>query len=126
MGERGPPFAGGLRFPFLLDVAERQAEQFARRLVMREVAARLDHFPNLHVEAFDRVRGVEHPADVERIGQGRPNASPVAFPDGPDGRMPLAERTLTEARQGRTGRRLAGRLIDRPPLPVWCETRSFA
>jgi hypothetical protein len=45
----------GWHFPIFGDVAQGQPDQFYRGVVGREMAAVFDHFPDLHVQAFDGV-----------------------------------------------------------------------
>ncbi|CAB0783394.1 hypothetical protein FRC0184_02245 [Corynebacterium diphtheriae] len=60
-------FDGALRFlrslgsALVLDVADHQPQRFQRRGIVRELAAVAGGFPQLSIQRFDRIRGVEYP-----------------------------------------------------------------
>ena len=76
-------FAGAGAFVF--DVADGQPEQFDHGVVGGEMAAVLDDFAELVVQALDRVRGVDDLAELGWERQERDEPLPGAFPDGQRG-----------------------------------------
>lgn len=69
---------GALRGPAVLDVADRQPQQFDRRLVGGEVAAVLGDLAQLVVQRLDRVGGVGDPAQGR--GEGQEGGVPLPGP----------------------------------------------
>ena len=69
---------GALRGPAVLDVADRQPQQFDRRLVGGEVAAVLGDLAQLVVQRLDRVGGVDDPAQGR--GEGQEGDEPLPGP----------------------------------------------
>lgn len=67
--------------PFGHDVAQRQPDQFERGLVRREVAARLDDLPKLHVQRLDRVGRIYNFSDIRREGIERNHLIPGPAPE---------------------------------------------
>src|SRR5687768_3714717 len=44
-------------FPFCRDIADGEPDQFGRRLIIRKMASGLDDFPQLRVDALERISG---------------------------------------------------------------------
>src|SRR3954467_12320698 len=81
------------------DVAQREPDQFARRIVGREMAAGFDDLAQLRVHAFDRVRGVDYAAHRWRKREERNDIGPGAAPRARHGRELLTPRTDLECRE---------------------------
>ena len=82
--------------PLRGDIPDRQPDQFGRGVVVREVAARFDDLPQLRVHAFERIRGVNQPADFRRKCKEGNDVRPGAPPRRDDGGKLLAPRTAFE------------------------------
>jgi hypothetical protein len=103
MVRRFPPVGG--------DIAQRQPDQLAGRLVGRKMTPRLDDFPQTGIHTFDRVGGLDHPPDLGREGEERNHLLPRTTPGGyHSGKLPSLFTLLERAQRGRFG---AGRGIDR-------------
>ena len=77
-------------------ILDGEPEQFGRRLVGRDMATRFDDFAEAHVQAFDRVRGVDQLADRPGKDEEGRHVRPRALPAGHDGGVLLAPRTRRE------------------------------
>jgi hypothetical protein len=75
-------------------VADRQEQQFQRRLVIGEAAAGLDDLAQRAMQALHRVCGVNHLADRRREGKQRYDVVPGAPPGLADRRVALAPSRL--------------------------------
>ena len=64
-------FSGSVAGTLVLDVADRQPQQLDRGLIVGEMSPRLGDFTELVVQRLDRVRGVDHSAQVGRERQER-------------------------------------------------------
>jgi len=96
------------------DIAQRQPDQLAGRVVGGKVAARLDDLAQLRVHALDRVRGVDHPPHRRREREERDHVRPCPAPGGDHGREFLAPRPGREVIELGLGRLGAGRRVDGP------------
>src|SRR5664279_3613263 len=79
-GDRGRPVEHAL--PPSLGFGDREVDQLPSGVLGGEVPARLDDLPGLAVERFDGVGGVDHAADLGRVGQERGDLLPVLEPAG--------------------------------------------
>src|SRR5271157_4155852 len=71
--------------PISGDIAQRQPDQLARRVVGREMTARLDDLAQPGIDALDPVGGVNHPPDRRRKGKERDHPVPRPPPGRDDG-----------------------------------------
>ena len=120
---------GALRGPAVLDVADRQPQQFDRRLVGGEVAAVLGDLAQLVVQRLDRVGGVDDPAQGRGEGQEGDEPLPGPLPRRRRLRVLAARVGLAEGVQGPSGGLLVGGGVDRAqgggdPLAVPCGRRT--
>ena len=120
---------GALRGPAVLDVADRQPQQFDRRLVGGEVAAVLGDLAQLVVQRLDRVGGVDDPAQGRGEGQEGGVPLPGPLPRRRRLRVLAARVGLAEGVQGPSGGLLVGGGVDRAqgggdPLAVPCGRRT--
>jgi len=79
----------------------------------RKVATRLHDLAQLHVQALDRVGGVEETPNLDVIREDRQHMGPVSAPERGDRRILEAPRALGEGVERRDGRRLGRGLVDR-------------
>ena len=79
----------GVRAAVILQVPDREVEDFERGLLGGEVAAVADHLPQPGVHRLDQVRRIDHPADLGREGQERSELLPVRPPQPDDRRIAL-------------------------------------
>src|SRR5258706_11832951 len=92
-----PP--GGTGDPFYGDVAQRQPEQLGRRVVIREVATRLDDLAQLPVHVLKGVGRVEQATNGGRKREEGDDVRPRTPPSRTHGRKPLSERRGLERLQ---------------------------
>ena len=106
------PVAGRLG-PLRGDVAERQPDQFRRRLIGREMSAGLDDLPDARMDAFEDVGRVDHAPHVGRKREERNDVRPGLPPAFTMSRKPLAPRSRGECRPTRRPPRRPWRGVDR-------------
>src|SRR5699024_1691681 len=127
LGEAG--FLGSFAGAFVLDVADRQPQQFGRGGVVGEVAAVLDDLAQLVVQRLDAVGGVDDLAQRWPERQERGEPVPRVLPGGDRGRVLLApgssQRTLSapSTRRPRWVRCRSGAASPRRPCGR-CRTRT--
>ena len=99
--------------PFGRDVAQRQPDQFAGRIVAGEVPARLDDLAQARVDALYGIGRVDHPTNLRREGKERNHVAPGPAPGRHHGGEPLAPGAPPEC--GEFGLRSlgVGRRVDR-------------
>ena len=70
----------GWHGPFFSGISQGQIKQLGGRIIAGEVAPVFDDFAQTHIQALDRVGGVDDLADRFRIGEERDHLLPIAPP----------------------------------------------
>ena len=94
--------------PCRTDVAQRQPDEFGRRVIVRKMPTGLDDLADARIEAFECVRRVDHAANVWRKRKERNHPRPGAAPRRDDRGEALAPLPVRECVQG-VGREIGAR-----------------
>ena len=86
----------GWFFPLFGGVPQDHINQFHSRIIDGKMPPAFDRLAQLHVQALDRVRCVDHLPNLRRVTEERDHFLPIALPTLPDHRIFLPQATLLE------------------------------